>query len=91
MQCNAMQCNQCNAVHRMTTHNSALQVAPEALPALGGGDVPQASAVVKAAAGHKVAQVVESHPPHSLGVVTVGGHTALLLKAPKLHTCIAGA
>ena len=57
---------------------------PEALPALGCGYVPQARAVVQAAAGHKVSQVVESSAPHSLRVVAVGGHTALLLKAPQL-------
>ena len=63
-----------------------MEAAPEALPALGGCDVPQASAVVQAAAGHKVPQVVEGHPPDRLGVVCVGGHTALLLKAPQLDT-----
>ena len=62
------------------------EAAPEALPALGGGDVPQASAVVQTAAGHKVPQVVEGHTPHCLGVICVSGNTALLLKAPQLDT-----
>lgn len=73
----------------MTSHESAGEVAPEALPTLGGSDVPQSRAVVQTAAGHKVTQVVEGHSPHCLGVVAVGGHTPLLLKAPQLHTCIA--
>ena len=59
---------------------------PQALPALGGCDVPQASTVVQATAGYKVPQVVEGHPPHRLGMICVGGNTALLLKAPQLDT-----
>ena len=72
-------------------YNSVLQeAAPEALPALGGGGVPQPHAVVQAAAGNEVAQVMEGHPPHCLGVVCVCRHAALLLEAPQLDAGITG-
>ena len=57
---------------------------PEALSTLGGGDVPQAGAVVQTAAGNKVSQIMEGNPPHGLSVVCVGRHTPLLLKAPQV-------
>ena len=45
--------------------------------------------MVQAAAGYKVPQVVEGHPPDRLGMISVGGNTALLLKAPQLDTRVA--
>ena len=69
--------------------NSKNASSPQALPASPCGHIPQADAVVKAAAGHEVARVMEGDRPDRLRVVAVGRNALLLLKAPQLDRRVA--